>query len=270
MTADPPGNDSQEGAGGIYRRRPVAAWSLTAVIAGCLAAAVVLLAVDADEPRDAALTCTVYENDSTLRLTVRSQVTAKEAAAGCGTSTEGLSSASSYWIAGTPPLPEDEPQLVCALGSPDEPATILIEEVPGYLDRGERICGSLAGEGWTPAIDAPKAGPGQREYLAAQRVQEAVEVEEAEERERERAIEERRARQRAHEIARCEAEAHEREEAELSTIEDETRQQARGAPEERAYEIEEEGWEREEEVWDRAAEALEGCEAEGPEDGKFD
>lgn len=263
MAEDTSGNGAQDGSGGVYRSKPVVAWSLTAIIAGCVAAAVVLLLVDTAGPRDTALSCTAYENASTLRLTIRSQVTAAEAAAGCGTSTEGLSSAASYWVVGTPPLPEEEPRMICALSSPDEPTTVLIEEVPGFRSHGERICGSLAGEGWTADADAPDVGPGQREYLAAKADQVRDEAAEAAIREQERATEERRERRRERSLAQCEDEVRKREAAELQGVEDETRQRAQGAPEERAFEIEEEGWEREEEVWDRSAEELEACEAEG-------
>jgi len=250
----------RRGIRGFYARRPLAAWVGTAIVAGlAVGAAVGFSIVKESEPRDTLLDCTLYENDSTLRLTVRGRVTAKDAEAGCGTSTEGLSSASSYWIAGIPPLPEEEPQLICALGSPEEPVTILVEEVPSFASQGERACGTLAGDGWVPPPDAPEIGPGQREYLEAVRQREAVELEEQESREREYAEEE----MRNEAVFRCENRAHAAEESELEAIERETRERARGVSGSDEYAIEEEGWKREEEAWRRGEKAVENCEAAG-------
>lgn len=180
-----------------FRDRPISAWGLVAVAVGIGAAAVVIVVVGgAAEPKDTPISCTVYEQSSTLRLTIHGKVTKKEAKQGCGQSTKGLSSAATFFVVGTPPIPEEEPQEICALTSPDQPATMIVEEVPGVLSKGERICGALAGEGWSQAVGAPEIGPGQREYIEAVEAEEVVEaeqrreteIEEGEREEREQAI----------------------------------------------------------------------------------
>lgn len=242
-----------------FRERRALAWGLVAVAVGVIAALVVIVVVGgASEPKDTAISCTAYEQSSTLRLTIHDMVTKKEAEQGCGQSTKGLSSAAAFFVVGTPPIPEEEPQEICALTSPDQPTTMIVEEVPGILSRGERICGALAGEGWNQALGAPEIGPGQREYL------EAVEAEEVIEAEQQREIEieegEREAREQA--VYACEEKAEATEEREQEAIERETEERVAAAPESQEYEIEEEGYEREEEAYERELEAAEACESE--------
>lgn len=249
-----------------FRERRALAWGLVAVAVGVIAALVVIVVGGgASEPKDTAISCTAYEQSSTLRLTIHDMVTKKEAEQGCGQSTKGLSSAAAFFVVGTPPIPEEEPQEICALASPDQPTTMIVEEVPGILSRGERICGALAGEGWNQAVGAPEIGPGQREYL------EAVEAEEVIEAEQQREIEieegEREAREQA--VYACEEKAEAKEEAELEAIERETEERVAAAPESQEYEIEEEGYEREEEAYELELEAAEACESEaGAETGE--
>jgi len=240
-----------------FRERRALAWGLVAVTGGLIAAAVVIVAVgDASEPKDTAISCTVYEQSSTLRLTIHGKVTEKEAEQGCGQSTKGLSSAATFFVVGTPPIPEEEPQEICALTSPDQPTTILVEEVPGVLSKGERICGALAGEGWSQAVGAPEIGPGQREYIEAVEAEEAIEAEQR----RETEIEEGEREEREQAIYGCEEKAEAVEERELEAIERETEERVAAAPESQEYEIEEEGYEREEEAYERELEAAEACE----------
>lgn len=244
---------------GQFRDRPIAAWGLSAVAVGTISAAVAIVVVGGPgEPKDTPITCTVYEQSSTLRMTFKGLVTEKEAAQGCGQSTEGLSSAAAFFIVGTPPIPEEEPQMICALTSPDEPVTTIVEEVPGTLSRGERICGALAGEGWSQALDAPELGPGQLEYIEAAEADEALEAEQQLEIE----IEEGEREEREEAIYACEERAEAAEEAELEEIERETEEQIAGASEAQEYEIEEGAYEREEEAYERASEAAEACAGE--------
>jgi hypothetical protein len=242
-----------------FRDRPIVAWGLVAIGIGLIAAVVVIAAVHGtSEPKDTPITCTVYEQSSTLRLTIHSMVTKKEAEQGCGHSTKGLSSAATFFVVGTPPIPEEEPQEICALTSPDQPTTMIIEEVPGVLSKGERICGALAGEGWSQAIGAPEIGPGQREYIEAVEAEEAIEAEQR----RETEIEEGEREEREQAIYACEEKAEATEERELEAIERETEERVAAAPESQEYEIEEEGYEREEEAYERELEAAEACERE--------
>jgi hypothetical protein len=230
-----------------------------AVAVGVIAAVVVIVVVGvASEPKDTPISCTVYEQSSTLRLTIHGLVTKKEAEQGCGQSTKGLSSAVAFFVVGTPPIPEEEPRKICALTSPDQPTTLIVEEVPGVLSRGERICGALAGEGWSQAVGAPEIGPGQREYIDAIEAEEAIEAEQR----RETEIEEGEREEREQAIYACEEKAEVTEEAELEAIERETEERVTGVPESREYEIEEEGYEREEEAYERGLEAAEACESE--------
>lgn len=240
-----------------FRERKALAWGLVAVAVGVIGAVVVIVAVGgASEPKGTAISCTVYEQSSTLRLTIHNMVTKKEAEQGCGQSTKGLSSAAAFFVVGTPPIPEEEPQEICALTSPNQPTTMIVEEVPGVLSRGERICGALAGEGWSQAVGALEIGPGQREYIEAVEAEEVVEAEQR----RETEIEEGEREQREQAIYACEEKAEATEERELEAIERETEERVAAAPESQEYEIEEEGYEREEEAYERGLEAAEACE----------
>lgn len=242
-----------------FRDKPIAAWGLLAVGVGVIAAVGAIVVVnETSEPKDTPITCVVYERSSTLRLTIDSMVTKKEAEQGCGRSTQGLSSAAAFFVVGTPPIPEEEPQEICALTSPDQPTTMIVEEVPDVLSKGERICGALAGEGWSQAIDAPEVGPGQREYIEAVEAEEVVEAEQ----QREIEIEEGEREERDQALYACEERAEAKEEAELEAIERETEERIAAAPESQEYEIEEEGYEREEEAYERELEAVEACERE--------
>ena len=242
-----------------FRERRVPAWGLVAVAVAVIAAVVVIVVVGgASEPKDTAISCTVYEQSSTLRLTIHGMVTKKEAEQGCGQSTEGLSSAAAFFVVGTPPIPEEEPQEICALTSPDQPTTMIVEEVPGVLSRGERICGALAGEGWSQAVGASEIGPGQREYVEAVEAEEVVEAEQR----REVEIEEGEREEREQAIYACDEKAEATEERELEAIERETEERVAAAPGYQEYEIEEEGYEREEEAYERGIEEEEACERE--------
>jgi hypothetical protein len=56
----------------LYRRRPITAWSGTAVLAGVVIAVIVIFAVSGgSEPANVALNCSVSDSDGSTALTVR-------------------------------------------------------------------------------------------------------------------------------------------------------------------------------------------------------
>lgn len=224
-------------------------------MAGVIVAVVVIVLVGRDEPADIAIDCSVYDSDGSVRLTLRGKVTQEEADGGCDGIAAELSGEGRYWRIGTPPLPDDEPRLICALDAPAEKSgRAIVEDDPeSFASFGTNLCGAFAHEGWTQAEAA--SGPWQREYALARQAEEDVEVEEQEIREEE--AEKREKREQA--IYRCEEKARAAEEAELEAIEHETEERVNAAPDSHEYEIEEEGWAREEEAWERGEKAIEAC-----------
>lgn len=186
---------------------------------------------------------------------MHAKVTQKEADEGCDELAAKLSGEGRYWRVGAPPLPENEPRLVCALDAPTgESGVAIVEDNPeSFSSLGTSLCGELAHNGWTQAEGL--TGPWQHEYDIALRAEEAVEAEEQEIREEEQAEEEKREQA----IYRCEEKAEAAEKVELEAIERETKAQVEAAPEAREYEIEEEGYEREEEAYEREQKAAERC-----------
>jgi hypothetical protein len=260
---DQTGSNSELALRKLFREKPAIAWGGTAVLVGLIAAVVVIVAVSVSESKNVPLNCTLYEHSSTLRLSFDGVVTEKEASGGCATTAKELSSAASYWVVGVPAIPEDEPREICALANPDETGTVVVEEVPSYVGHGEAVCGSLTGAGWTQSSTASEVGPGQREFIRNQHIeerqQEVAEIEEAEIREQEEVEQEKRNRV----IEGCEEEAEAVEAEEIEQIEAETNERAAGAANEfKEYEIEEEGYEAEEEAYEREFEAVEACEVE--------
>lgn len=252
---------------GLYRRKPIAAWSGTAVLAGVVIAVVVILAVgDPSEPANVAIKCTVYDSDAGVSFTFAGKVTEKESKGSCVSLAQQFSSANSYWRTGTPPLPESEPELVCALEVPAEErqsGTAYIESNPeSFGGIGTRICGALVHAGWTETA-APTGSVWAHAWRAEQRRIVAAEEQEQAEREVEAAERE----EQEQSINECDERAWAKEEAQVEAIEAETEERIKSSP--RAWEveleIEEEGWEKEEEAQSRREAAEERCESVGEE-----
>jgi len=220
-----------------------------------MVAAIVIVLASRDEPADIAIDCSVYDSDGSVRLTLHGKVTQEEAEGGCDGIAAELSGEGRYWRIGTPPLPDDEPRLICALDAPTgESGRAIVEGGPeSFASFGTSLCGAFAHEGWTQVEAA--SGPWQREYTIARQAEEEVEIEEQEIRDEEAARREKREQA----IYRCEEKARAAEEAELEAMEHETEERVSAAPESQEYEIEEEGWAREEEAWERGERAIEAC-----------
>jgi hypothetical protein len=171
----------------FYRRRPVAAWGATAVAAGVVVAVIVIAAVGGSgEPANVAIKCTAYQSDDSVSLTFVGKVTQKEADEGCGSVAQQLSSVNSYWRTGTPPLPESEPELTCALEAPAEEkvsGVVYIESNPeSFSGVGTHLCGLFAHGGWTETL-APTGSVWIHAWRAEQQRVQAVEEEERAEQE---------------------------------------------------------------------------------------
>jgi hypothetical protein len=250
----------------LYRRRPITAWSGTAVLAGIVIAVIVILAVSGgSEPANVALNCSVSDSDGSTVLTVRGKVTQKEADEGCDGLAAKLSGEGRYWRVGLPEPPQTSPEIVCGFDAPeDEQGTAMVEVNPESLaSEATTICGQLAHEGWTQFTQGGVMGPWQHEYSVALEAEEEAEAAERELAEAEAV--EREERERA--IYACDERAEAKEEAEIKAIEAETQERIKASS--RAWEveleIEEEGWAKEEEVQSRREAAEERC--EGSEGG---
>jgi hypothetical protein len=240
------------------RKKRVAWGALVGVVGAIALGAILIVRGDAVEPADVPVSCSVYDSDGGVRLTVEGEVTQSEAEHGCNELAARLSGDYSYWKLGAPPLPESEPSLVCALLSPEgNGTTAMVEEDPAtFASTATSICGRLAHAGWIQD-EAGAPGPWQREFASAVAAQEAIELEEQEVREAEAA--EREATEAA--IAACVERAEAAEEAELEEIERQVEAEvAAAATESEEYRIEEEGWEREEDAWEDGEAAIERCE----------
>ena len=262
-----PGEPKPEGRGRVrdlYRRRPVAAWSGTAALAGVVVSVVVILTVSGgSEPANVALNCSVSDSDGSTALTVRGKVTQKEAEEACDGLAAKLSGEGRYWRVGLPEPPQTFPEIVCGFNAPKgEQGTAMVEVNPESLtSTATTICGQLAHEGWTQFTQGGVMGPWQHEYSVALEAEEEAEAAEAKIREEEQleaeAVEDA--------IVRCEQKAEAIEKEEISAIEQAIKQRVSEAPsEERGWEIEEEGWAEEEDVWSRTEGRDERCrESEG-------
>lgn len=237
--------------------RPFAIAGAVAALSGIVIAVGVVVFVDEEKPATVPISCSVYDSDESVRLSVEGMVEEEKAKSGCQALAAELSGSSSYWIVGTPGLPEEEPRLVCAqLGPEDESGRIIVEENPEmFASAATGICGRLAHAGWTQD-ESVERGPWQQEFVTEALAREAIEREEQEQREIEvAAIEEE-----EEAIFACQERAEAAEEAELEGIERETEERLEKATESEEFNIEEESWAEEEAAWERGEAAFEVCE----------
>jgi hypothetical protein len=240
------------------------AWGGTAVVIGVIAAIVVIVGVNESgaEPANAAIDCTVSDSGGATALTVKGKVTEKEADEGCDGIAGKLSGGGRYWRVGLPPVPEDNPELVCAFHAPEgRIGTAIVETDPGsFSGSATAICGQFAHEGWTQFIQGGVIGPWQHEYQAQQEAEEAAEQVEQEVFEDEQ-LELEEVEEAVH---ACEERAELREEAEIEAIQVETEGLvAAAASESEEFRLEEEGWEAEEQAWAEGEEADTRCQENG-------
>lgn len=228
-----------------------------AAVCGVIAAGAVAFFVNGDEAADVQISCSVYDSEETVLLTAQGTVTEKEAESGCEELAADLSGSNSYWVVGTPPAPESQPELACALlGPEDVGGRVIVEENPeAFVSEATSICGRLAHEGWTQDGSVTR-GPWLHEYDTEALARELVEEEEQEQREAE--VEEMEAEEEV--VHACQENAEAAEEAELEAIERETEDRMAGASESEEFVIEEEGWAEEEEAWERGETAFQACE----------
>lgn len=218
------------------------------------------------EPANVAIKCTVYDSDASVSFTFAGKVTEKESKGGCVSLAQQFSSVNSYWRTGTPPLPEAEPELICALEVPTQEkqsGTAYIESNPeSFGSIGTRLCGALAHAGWTETL-APTGSVWVHAWRAEQSRIAAAEEQEQADREAEAAVVE----EEVQAINECDERAWATEEAEDEAIEAETRERIKASSRnwEVELEIEEEGWAREEEAQSRREAAEERCESAGQE-----
>jgi len=243
------------------------AWGITAIVAGLIVAAVVIVAVSGpkDEPADIPLACTVSDSDGGTVLTVRGKVTQKEADEGCDGIAAGLSGEGRFWRVGLAQSPADYPEVVCGFNAPEgQQGTAIVETDPELIaTSATAICGEFAHEGWTQFTQGGVMGPWQRQYQEELEAQEEAEQFEQELREEEllELEEEEQA------VFECEERVEAREEAELNAIEAETRERiAEAASEAEEFQLEEEGWEAEEGAWELGEEREAMCQESGGAD----
>lgn len=247
----------------LYRRKPVAAWVGAAALTGVVIAGIVIVAAGGgSEPANVAFSCSVSDSDGSTVLTVRGQVTQKEADEGCNGLAGKLSGEGRYWRVGLPEPPQTSPEIVCGFNAPDKQGTAIVEFNPESLtSEATTICGQFAHEGWTQFTQGGVVGPWQHEYDVALAAEEEAEAAEAKIREEEQleaeAVEDA--------IVRCERRAEAVEKEEIAAIEQTIKKRVSEAPsEEGGWEIEEEGWAEEEAVWSRTERRDERCrETEG-------
>jgi hypothetical protein len=235
-----------------YGRHPLLAWGGTAALAAAVAAiAVIVVVSERSEPANVAFDCSVSDSDGSAVITVRGNVTRREAEEGCDA------------FAGELSGPLVSPETLCGFNAPPgEQGTAIVEVDPESVTTvATTICGELAHEGWTQFTEDGVSGPWQQEYNVVLEAEEEAEAAEAKIREEEQleaeAVE--------HAIIDCEQQAEAVEREEISAIQQAIKQQVFEAPnEERGWLIEEEGWAEEEDVWNRAEGRAERClETEG-------
>lgn len=249
---------------GLYRRRPVVAWSGTAALVGVIVAVVAIIAIsDQKEPANTAIKCAVSDSYGSVAMELHGKVTQKEADAGCDGVAAKLSGEGRYWRVGLPEPPSTSPEVVCAFNAPaGENGTVLIEANPESLTSvATALCGQFAHEGWTQQTQGGVMGEWQAEYNAAVEAEEEAEAVERELLEEERVERE----EREHAVYRCEEQATAKEEAEVEAIQQETEERvATTGSESEEFRLEEEGWKAEERAWARGEEADARCqESEG-------
>ena len=244
------------------------AWGVTAVAAGLVAAAAVILAVGGseDEPADIQLACTVSDSDGGTVLTVRGKVTQKEADEGCDGIAATLSGEGRFWRVGLAQSPDEYPEVVCGFNAPEgKQGTAIVEADPESLaTSATAICGEFAHEGWTQFTQGGVMGPWQRQYQEEREAQEETEQFEQEIREEE--VLEWEEEEQA--VLACEERVEAREEAELESVARETEERIVEAGDEfEEFRLEEEGWAAEERVWEAGEEGALQCEEGGGAEG---
>jgi hypothetical protein len=90
-------------------------------------------------------TCELYRSGSNVRLQFFGADAGQQA---CEEVAQDFSGESGYWIAATPPTPDEPLRQICALQSPKDDDAIIVQDSGGAF-YGTRICGVLAKDGWT-------------------------------------------------------------------------------------------------------------------------
>lgn len=90
-------------------------------------------------------TCELYRSGSNVRLQFFGADAGQQA---CEEVAQDFSGESGYWIAATPPTPDEPLRQICALQSPKDDHAIIVQD-SGSAFYGTRICGDLAKAGWT-------------------------------------------------------------------------------------------------------------------------
>jgi hypothetical protein len=243
------------------------AWGATAIAAGLIAAAAVIVAVGGseDEPADIPLACTVSDSDGGTVLTVRGTVTQKEADEGCDGIAATLSGEGRFWRVGLAQSPGEYPEVVCGFNAPEgRQGTVIVEADPeSFTTSATTLCGEFAHEGWTQFTQGGVMGPWQQQYEEEMEAREEAEQFEQEIREEEllELEEEEQA------VFECEERVEAREEVELEAIQAETRERiAEALSEAEEFQLEEESWEAEERTWELGEEREAMCQESGGAD----